>query len=468
MPAAVNFSQIRSRSALRGAVFVARAEGPDWREACERTAGELHMLDALPDAWDPVTRVAPGTADDVKQLMAEAGDGPAGWTSAVITLAEAGEARTAHTSKPAPPTPSAKLLEEPAAVMLGPDRQVELDRVVTVAARQLGRDYLDVLQELQDAAVADRQMLKGEPVGPGEWKSERTTLGGLLGQVGVKQLDAVEQDSRLLAERDTAAQRTLDAGLAPVRDLDVDGQGHVLLDKDADVVTLLRDENTRERRWRRARELDAHNYGDRETFDREDMMLLEAGLDLVATLERPATVRAAHEAAAATARELDQVIDANAAKRSRLFTLDSAISTLEAERELADNGTPATSRPRRDRPPAFVELTAPEMLKALEAYKAADKTVTLDQAAAQVAGFELDDAAPLAAIPTIGPRYDGPGGISYPESDLDARIKQHVQEHGCDNYLCGLNAITGGTIPGPDGSTPGPTTARTPYGNPAW
>jgi len=207
-----------------------------------------------------------------------------------------------------------------------------------------------------------------------------------------------------------------------------------------DIARYKHDPEAQERDWRRARELD-HRYADRSVFDAENELYYEGGASLVKTLERPVVAAEAQERVRAVAKQLDEAIDVSHSPATRLRLLDSAILGTAAH-EPTDAPERGAVRMLDGSPaPGFVDLSGPQMERALEVWEESGRRFSLDQAAASVTRGD--------SIPNA---IDQTGQLSGtqlgPRGELDARIKAHVAEHKCD-YVCGLQSAAGpGLRPG--------------------
>ncbi len=378
-----DFKHITTPKQLEQVIDVARSQ-PGLREQCERRAREFNRDDLIPSSWSAPTPTPPASDQE-----------------------------------------STRLLDMPAAELMGPDRHEDLDRLLRQLAADQHVDYFTAYERFTGAHAA-----------AGEILGASTSVGAIVAKAGVTELNAFQHDVRLLEERDAAVTRTLDAALVEVNAQQVNDQGTVLLDSDFDVSALLHSDEALERRWRRARELAPHTYGDRPHWEADDRMHLEGGLDLLKTLARPAAIAQANATAAETARELDQVIESHADQRERTRELDAAIAALTERRENLDTPTGDRVRtldsPSRDKAQAFVDLTAAEMAAALEAWDARGRgTFTLDMAAAEVAGF---------GEPARRRQSPAAGG-----DDLDARVRDRAKTDS-SSYLKALEAVTGISI----------------------
>ncbi|HXP38207.1 MAG TPA: hypothetical protein VN817_10615 [Solirubrobacteraceae bacterium] len=333
---------------------------------------------------------------------------------------EAGEKRlrelaATRTLDTAPATE--KQLDRPISDLFQVDRHQDLDRILKTVVRTLGIDYGEALTQLGAAADELGTLYKSAP--------DKTRA--ILSKIGIKELDLFEDDVRLSGERDDAIVRELDASLAEVDRERLDGDGRVLLDADTDVAHLLNDPEAKERRWRQARDLDPR-YRDRGTWESDELLALDSGVDLVATLTRPARIAAAHQKAAGKAKELDAILESDRTTTARTRELDQAIGKLEAARngrrsdlKQLDDGDAVT----------FVSLPGAKMLEAIDCWERRGKRISLDAAAAIVSGRELNDA------PTV-PIENGATG----EDALALQIADYQQANDVP-YTDALAAVTG-------------------------
>jgi len=333
------------------------------------------------------------------------------------------------------PTDVAKLLEQPAVELLRGDDHTSLNAIVRLLSAERAISYPDALQLFMD----DTQ--------PHGEHASRRSVGDVLGRAKVQ---SPEDGLRTLQRRDELVQRTLDSALAPVTARPCDEQGRVALEQGFDISAYLHDDERRERDWRRAREL-KREYADREKWNADQLMFLESGCDLLAGLERPLSIAEARMKAAEVGRQLDQAIEQSRGQAQRARQLDEVIANMRLlEQERADlqpadpfdpgaKPAPVRTLDRPDAgtsPPTFTELTGAKMLEAIECWDEHEHRISLDEAAARVSGYTLDS-----SIPEVGlPQPDLQKG---PRGELDERIKAHCQEHGCDDYQCGLRAVTG-------------------------
>ncbi len=133
----------------------------------------------------------------------------------------------------------------------------------------------------------------------------------------------VESDIKTL---DAADLVKAEAG-ARVAQLDdpTDGLGRVLLDADADIGSMLHDPVVAENRYRAARPYDEryqHPQSGRAAFDLDEKTFLDAGLDLVKTLRRPAKVEQAEQLPRYLERQIDSAWRAGRSPQERRILLD--------------------------------------------------------------------------------------------------------------------------------------------------
>jgi hypothetical protein len=385
---------VTSMKQLETAISLGPHANQGWRVSCERRAAELNASHLIPSSW----------------------------------------------SMPAPTRPAASkkgstiTLDTPAAQLFEAENRVEFDRRLRALSRSRGMDYASTLQLVTDRDKAMRELMRSEP----------HSIGQLFAQSGVKELNAFEHEVQLLAQRDSAVTRCLDSSLAPLKQQKVDPQGRVELDQAFNVSAYLHDPERKDRNWRRARDL-RPEYADRERWEQDELMYLEAGCDLLAGLERPARVAAAHAQAEDIAQKLDGIIELEMDQQARARQLDQVIGELQDRREEVTSSTaPPTKeldRPVRDKPPTFVELTANEMTLALERYDAGG--VSLDEAAAQVASIPF---AKTAQDADFGPgaRTAGVSDVNYADdrAGLHTSIQAYMKAHGVQ-YMEALTALTG-------------------------
>lgn len=173
-----------------------------------------------------------------------------------------------------------------------------------------------------------------------------------------------------------------------------DRHGRVLCDQGdgkltVDPAVVAHDPAEQDRRFARARPLDRRYDvpGGREAFDFEDRVSLEAGVDIVRTLEAQFDVdgkrRRAEQTAATVARQLDAAIEAAGRDRQELKLLDQQLARIEAG---AAEGISVAAARRKAAARADATLAEPVKLldqlerKGKKAKKATGRLLQLDQA----------------------------------------------------------------------------------------
>ena len=397
MPAKYDTRWIKTPEVLKRLIDVADGAVPhQWRESLEIRAIELDAEGVIPASWSSDEPVS---------------------------------------------VPSPRATSTPQVSLDTPARELEqnhevLDRMLRVLARTLDCDYVTALEKWTNASKSQHELYKN----PGEVDTAR----GVLKHAGVKELDTFGHDLQMTLDRDIFVGRRLEADLMAVKDEPTDADGNVLLEQGFDLPALLHSDEKKERRWRAARALNPA-YANREHWEADDLLHLESGVDLLRTLERPAKLAAARKGASDLAIQLDQIIESDHSSTVRVRELDTAISHLTAitaERAAAVSGVKTLDQPTptRTRAPTFVELTAGEMVEAIVHYEERGKRISLDEAAAVVAGFQLDGAP--ASIPLVGPSLPN---VSTGGGELDRAVAAHQAAHGCasSGYGCALKALTG-------------------------
>jgi hypothetical protein len=361
-------------------------------------------LDAdLPADWPPKTTL---TTAPAKSVTLEA---PA---AAPVTVARAA----------AKVAPSVQL-DQPAHELFTLDRREDYDRVLRAVSRELDAPYHEAMEALDRSYKTAQSRYRTTP----------PTVREVLGGAGAKELDALQTAVFMLEQRDELVGRQLDAALAPVRAERVDGQGRVMLDEDFDVAALLHSPEVRERRWRAARELD-QRYQNRSTWDTEDTLHLDSGIDLLASMTRPLRIAQASSAAATTGKELDAIIESDRDQRTRTRELDAAIAALTDRRAEVTGGLTKTLERHTT---AVAELSAAGVRKALALQR-------------HTPGMSLEDAAVRtldglgSALPLAGPDHSRTvaAQTGAGRGELDQRIRAAQGENGGD-YLAALEAVTG-------------------------
>jgi len=357
-----------------------------------RRARELGRSDLHPWQWGQVPEPAAldAQASNLDQAMA-------------IALAAGGDPRAPAPGAPTRSTPAAvpatggpyTLDSSPQALL---QDEMALNALAGAVVDSTGAAYHEVVVALSQ--VADSRTV-------------RDALGRLGQTAGiyVRELAAVETGLRELEARQQQQVRMLEASEQVLAD--EDEAGRVMLDQGFDRVGYRHDPIAQDRDFERAKQLSSQ-YASRARFDADNMLYLDSGLSLVKSLERPAQRKQVKMALAAQP----------AASSATVRTLDSA------------------------EPVKFVSLSAEAMLLALSEWEARGRDkVTLDECAAIVSGHELssvdgerdgDD-----VLNTVGPTNPAIGGMGAGHHELDQRIRSHMLEHGCKDYHCGLNAVTG-------------------------
>ncbi len=383
-PTTVDVSAFKTPTHLRPAILIASASGDrPTREAIAERAKEL----------------------DCSSLI------PAGWLDAPAPTPSAAPSSTA-------------MLDEPATGLFQLDRREDLDRVVRTAERALQISYPEALTLLTDSADALKEVYKATP----------DTTRSVLAKMGIRELDLFADDVRLTGERDEALVRELDAGMTELSDENLDAQGRVLLDADADVATLLNDPTTKERRFRQARERDPR-YASREVWDADEAVALEANIDLIATMDRPAKMAAVRRGVAETAKQLDAVLETDRTASARTRELDQVITSLEARRNQPGRGDGVKELDRSDAaPPTFIDLDGASMLRALEVYDER-RSLTLDQAAAVVAGYELEGEKPYSL------KVEGVTNTPPDAAAIENLVGEYMQLHPGTPYATAVTNV---------------------------
>jgi hypothetical protein len=351
--------------------------------------------------------------------------------------------RAWRTPTPAPKrTATTALLDQPATHLMSLERRADLDRVVRGLAADQDIDYGSALARFEDVAKAGRE----------EFRSKPQSVGQTLGRAGVKSLDAFEADVKTLEQRDQMVARQVELEQAEHGAEAVDSMGRVRLAAGIDPLALKRDELACERRWHAAKSLD-RQYESRATWEADDAMYLDAGYDLLRTLEQRPVAAAAQQRARTAAEALDAAAAAGRPAVAEIRALDQAAAALSARREAVAHGSaePVKALDREDGPVDFLDLSGQQMLDALGLYghaRAEGNPISLDTAAEQIASgsAQIEAAKAKAAIPAARP--DDPG-ITTPRGELDARVRSWMASHPGTNYLEALTAVTGVGLGGP-------------------
>jgi hypothetical protein len=178
--------------------------------------------------------------------------------------------------------------------------------------------------------------------------SPNATVAGVLRANGVHQLEAVDQDVKTL---DRAASAKTEAyARASSQDTDrVDPFGRVLFNGDANIGRLLHDPVEGENRYRAARGYDEryqHPETGRAAWDDDDRTMLDSGIDLLATLQRPQRVAAKLAPAQRLDRQLERAWSAGSDPGERKKLLDAAVGGYRQELKLLDAASPAVTQGR--------------------------------------------------------------------------------------------------------------------------
>lgn len=234
------------------------------------------------------------------------------------------------------PEASGAALDAPVTAAFDDNKLV--DRIVRSLSLDQGIAFDVAMLQLLDASDEAREY--------GQGSSLRATL-----ERTKSAPEDIDVNVRLFAQRDEAVLRVLEEETAHLRTLHAHpSSGLILLDQGpdapaADVVNIgqaLRDDVERENRLARARKYeDAYRLdAGREQFFADDRAHLEAGVDIVRSLEVAAQVHAAEAKAAEVGRQLDETMHRTIDKRSRLRELDAEFARLDGQR--ASVTVPAT------------------------------------------------------------------------------------------------------------------------------
>ncbi len=196
-----------------------------------------------------------------------------------------------------------------------------LDRLIRAVQLDTGSSFVDTLDKLHEAATWSLNQGDG---------SLRSAL-AWAGDVGY-----LEPTLKVLERRDRVVQTAYERALGQQPDLKRDPFGRVLADQggseDTDIGVALHDAGERERRFARVRKLDARfaGHGGRKDFEEQDVAFLQAGVDLVRTMEERHGGRehVAQQQAGQVARQLDAAIVGAADKHQRIMALDKELAKL--------------------------------------------------------------------------------------------------------------------------------------------
>jgi hypothetical protein len=175
------------------------------------------------------------------------------------------------------------------------------------------------------------------------------TLAAVLADEGIHNLEAIDRDLTTLDRADTVKRAAYAAAAA--KDTDhVTPSGNVRLDAEPEeVARWLRDPVAGEARYRTARGFDPryqHPETGRAAFDADERTMLDANVDLVASLGRSARLAANLAPAQRLARQLERAWTAGSDPGERVRLLDAAVSAHRQELRLLDQATPAPDRVR--------------------------------------------------------------------------------------------------------------------------
>jgi Mu-like prophage I protein len=401
---------------------------------------------ALPDKSYPIRNV-----EQLKAaiLLAQSGHGDvAAAKKLIVRRARAlGHANLIPADWLASPTDGRPVnLLEQAPETLGDDHQA-LDLVLRCLSRETGSSYVDALAAWQTAERAEHEHFKTAPA----------TVATVLRRTGVRDLDSFAGDLKLLERRDAAVLKTLEGAQTQLAGQRLNGQAQVLLDDGFDVAELLHNDLELERRWRRARKV-AGGYEDRARWHADDLLHLESGVDLCATLERGPQVAAAHEQVTATIRELDAALDANVEPRKRAKQLDAALTAMTSERERVSVSDPfdpdAKPAPtvreleQGERPERISDLSIPGIERATQLLLEGH---SYDDAIQLAAGFAVAGGGfggrvgpgPREAILKATPDAEIPATAPGPHDELNEQVLEYQKAHPGTPYTDAFSAVSG-------------------------
>jgi hypothetical protein len=157
-------------------------------------------------------------------------------------------------------------------------------------------------------------------------------------------LDAVVADVKTLDQAE-AAKAAAFAQAAPKDTARVDAFGRVLLDQRANVGAMLHNEVESENRYRAGRKFDERYQGPdgRQAWDADNTIALDAGIDLLATWQRPLTLAAAQAPARKLAHHVDRALQAGDTPQERKMLLDQAVAGHRSEMRLLDRASPGVT-----------------------------------------------------------------------------------------------------------------------------
>ncbi len=209
-----------------------------------------------------------------------------------------------------------------------------LDRTLKAISLEKGISYVAALEKLTRAFDY----------------APRGTVRELFQRAGVNEPGDVAEDVKLLSRADAEASASYEQETRNLARECTNPRGMLLIDQGADVGGMIGDPAEFERRFFRARSAAPGMYeaGDdgRESFREQDRLHLDAGLDLVRTLERSGELQAAGNRRVQVRRQLEQSLTGSRDQRARVRLLDAEIAKLRGQR---DRLIPSTSRePQRD------------------------------------------------------------------------------------------------------------------------
>lgn len=150
-------------------------------------------------------------------------------------------------------------------------------------------------------------------------------------------LDAVVADVKTLDQAEAVKVAAYRAA-APNDTARIDAFGRVLLDQDANPGRMLHDKIEAENRYRAGRKFDERYQGPggRAAWDEDEHTALDAGIDLLATWQRPLTLAAAQAPARKLASTVDRALQAGDTPQERKMLLDQAVAGHRSEMRLLD------------------------------------------------------------------------------------------------------------------------------------
>jgi len=180
-------------------------------------------------------------------------------------------------------------------------------------------------------------------------ETPNVTLAAVLRGEGIHCLEQIDADLRTLDRAETVKRAAYAQAAAKDPTERVTASGNVMLDQDASIGEILHSPVVSEDRFRAARPYDEryrHPQTGRQAWEDDQRTYLDANVDLLATLQRPAKLAAN----LAPAQRLDRMVDrawrAGSDPGERVKLLDAAIGEHRAELRLLDQATPAPDRVR--------------------------------------------------------------------------------------------------------------------------